>query len=141
MAFLIKQSQSQRSSAHVGTGLALVNQWIHVSTPTRTQPASTTDVIFKVRGGRGRVHLLLGEVTTVLEGTDSVTKYSSQKLDAAMTATVGTAVDIASTLDTSSFEVGSLLVIEGDGTAFVKSNAGAAFLGASGEVGPWIAPR
>ena len=139
MAFLVKSTNASRSSGNTGTGEALLDQWIHVSTPARTIPATTTDVIFKVRGGRVLVKLLLGEVTTVIEGTDPVLKVSSQKLDAAMTATVGTAVDIASTVDVSSDEVGSLWIVEGDLTALLNPNAGGG--GLVSAHGQWIAPR
>ncbi len=77
------------------------------------------------------IKLLLGEVTTVIAGTDPILKVTSVP-------TTGTAIDIASTVDISSLEVGGLLVVEGDGTAIVKSNAGAAYLAAG--VGLWVCP-
>jgi hypothetical protein len=67
------------------------------------------------------VHLLLGEVTTVIEGTDPILKVSVSSLTDA-SALQGTAYDIASTLDISSDEVGTLYAVEGDGTAIISGN-------------------
>ena len=139
MALLIKNTNVGRSAGNFPTGQATLDQLIHVLTSARSLPQSTTDVIFKVRGGRVWVRLLIGEVTTVIQGTDPVLKVSSQKLDAAMTATVGTTYDIASTLDLSSDEVGTIYTVEGDGTAIVSPQvAGAGYFGA---LDGFIAPR
>ena len=90
-----------------------------MSRPTLALPQTTTQQIFRIYGGRVHVKLLLGEVTTVIEGTDPVLKVSYAALtDAA--ALVGTAYDIGATLDMSSDEVGTLYSVEGDGSAIIS---------------------
>jgi hypothetical protein len=139
MAFLIKRGTRQSaSSASVG-GQAVVEQLVQVSRPSLALPQSTTEQLFRVRGGRVKVKALLGQVaTTAIQSTDPVMKVSSKALDTA-SAAVGTAVDVASTVDTSSLEIGGTVFVEGDGTALVKANAGATFIGTNS--GEWIAPQ
>ena len=84
-----------------------------------TLPATTTQTIFTVTGGRVLVTLLLGEVTTIIQAQANNLKVTSAP-------TVGTAVDLASNLDVNGKEAGTLLLVEGDGTALVGANAGAA---------------
>ena len=84
------------------------------------------------------VRLVLGQVTTVMSATATNLKVTSKALDASSSA-VGTAVDVAANVAVTSKEVGALYVVEGDGTAGVVTNAGAA-LPASG-VAFWIAPQ
>ena len=100
----------------------LVRQWTHVAKTSATVPASTTQNIFTVTGGRVIVHLLLGEVTTIIQAQADNLKVTSAS-------TVGTAVDLASNLDINAKEAGTLLLVEGDGTALVGANAGAALSG------------
>lgn len=99
---------------------------IHVARATATLPQSATGHLFTV-AGRVFVSLLFGQVTTAIQSTDPVAKVT-------LTPTVGTAIDVASTVDLSSLEVGGFIFVEGDGTALVKSNAGGAF-SALGSVG------
>ena len=120
MAFLIKSSR-QQSSGPSNAGTALVSQFIKVSRPGLTLPATTTEQLFRVYGGRVFVRFLIGEVTTVIEGTDPVLKVSVSSLTDA-SALQGTAYDIASTLDISSDEVGTMYAVEGDGTAIISGN-------------------
>jgi hypothetical protein len=87
-----------------------------------TLPATTTQTIFTVTGGRCLVTLLLGEVTTIIQAQATTLKVTSAP-------TVGTAVDLTATLDVNAKEVGTLLLVEGDGTALVGANAGAALSG------------
>lgn len=96
---------------------------IHVAKAAASLPQTGTQHLFTITGGRVLVRLLFGEVTTAIEATNPVAKITS-------TPTTGTAVDVASTVDISSLEAGGLLVVEGDGTAMVKGNAGAAFFAA-----------
>lgn len=117
---------------------AVVGQFQHVSRPSGTVAQTTTQNIFQVRGGRVMVRGLLGEVTTVIGSTTENIKVTSTAKNNAGT-TVGTAVDVASNVDTNALEVGGKLWVEGDGTALVKSNAGAAFIGANS--GCWVAPQ
>jgi hypothetical protein len=81
--------------------------------------ASPGEALFTITGGRVLVTRLVGEVTTTaIEGTNPVLSVTSAP-------TVGTAVVLASTVDASSLEIGGFLSVEGDGSALVKSNAGA----------------
>lgn len=111
-------------------GYSVLDSYIRVTRPAQALPQTATESLFKVSGGRILVKKLIAEVTTIIQSTDPVLKVSGiRKTDVTFTSTVGTAVDIASTVDLSSLEVGGLVFIEGDGTAAVKSNAGAAFVG------------
>lgn len=109
-------NQSQLDAA------GLLNLGIHVSKASASLPQSATGNLFTVAGGRVIIRRMIGQVTTAIQSTDPVAKITS-------TPSSGTAVDVASTVDLSSLEVGGLIVVEGDGTALVKSTAGAAFLG------------
>lgn len=139
MAFAIKNRSFRNvSGSQSQQGYAILDQDIHVQTAGRTIPATTTDQIFRVRGGRVLVKRLVGEVTTVIQAQADNLKVSSKKLDNSSVA-VGTAVDVASNLDITTMEVGGFYFVEGDGTAGVKSTAGAAFVGPNS--GSWIAPQ
>lgn len=138
MAFMLKNRMQASGSSASRQGYATVDQWIQVSTPARVLPATTTDQIFRVRGGRVLVRAVVGECTTVCSGTATNLKVTSKKLDNS-SAAVGTAVDVAVNAAITSKEVGSFYFVEGDGTAGVVTNAGAA-LPASGTA-IWIAPQ
>jgi hypothetical protein len=130
MAFLVKNHKS-RAGGVTNSGEAVLEQMIKVSRPALTLPATTTQQLFRVYGGRVLVKLLVGEVTTVIEGTDPVMKVSvSSVTDAG--ALQGTAYDIASTLDISSDEVGTMYGVEGDGTAITSGGQVSASLEAFG---------
>jgi hypothetical protein len=137
MAFIVKNS-TRRSGGVTRQTDNVLDQYIHVACPTRTVPATTTDQIFRVKGGRVLVKALVGEVTTAIQNQADNMKVSSKKLDAA-SAAVGTAVDVASNVDIANRELGGMYFVEGDGTAGVLSNAGAAFIGTNS--GNWIAPQ
>src|SRR3990167_2752736 len=123
MALLLKNVNVGRSSGPTaGAGQSVLNQWIHVARPTLDLPQTTTEQLFRVYGGRVLVHLLIGEVTTVIQGTDPVPSIRASRLDAAG-ALVGTADEVASTPDISSDEVGTVYVIEGDTTAILSTQA------------------
>lgn len=83
-----------------------------------TLPATTTQDIFTITGGRVWVTCLVGEVTTVCSATATNLKVTSVP-------TTGSAVDIASNLAIASFEAGAILVVEGDGTALIGTSTGA----------------
>lgn len=138
MALLIKNHTTSASASSSTQGSAVLDQEIKVSVPARTIPATTTDQIFRVKGGRVLVKRLLGTVTTVIQTQADNMKVSSKQLDAA-SAAVGTAVDVAANVDITAREVGGMYFVEGDGTAGVLSNAGAAFVGTNS--GQWIAPQ
>lgn len=137
MAFLVKNS-TRRSGGVTRQTDNVIDQYIHVACPSRTIPATTTDQIFRVKGGRVKIRNLVGEVTTAIQNQLNNMKVSSKKLDAS-SAAVGSAVDVAANVDVANREVGGFYFVEGDGTAGVLSNAGAAFIGANS--GEWIAPQ
>lgn len=120
-------------------GKEVVRSVIHVARGALSLPQTTTQLLFKVSGGRILVHLLLLEVTTVIQSSDPVLKVSASKLNAALDTLVGTAYDIASTLDISSDEVGTMYTVEGDGTALVSPQVAGAGYGAQGV--KWICPQ
>ena len=95
---------------------------IQIVKATATPPATTTQNLFTIAGGRCLVLLLLGEVTTIIQAQACNLKVTSAP-------TTGTAVDLASNLDINAKEAGTLLLVEGDGTALVGANAGAALSG------------
>lgn len=132
MALLIKNQKQQRADQPV------LQQWIQATRPALLLPATTTEQLFRVFGGRVLIHMFVGEVTVVLDATDPVVKISSQKLSNAA-ATVGTAVDIASTANLASLEVGGNVNVLGSGAALIKTNAGGA-ISTLGRI-PWIAPQ
>ena len=102
----------------------------HVARSTAALPQSTTGNLFTVSGGRVLVTMLFGQVTTAIQATDPVAKITS-------TPTTGSAVDIASTVDLSSLEIGGLIIAEGDTTALIKVNGGG---GGPANFMPWICP-
>lgn len=140
MALLVKNVNVGRTSGPTtGAGQSVLGQYIHVLRPAALVPQTTTDIIFRVYGGKVLVHLLWGEVSGVaISSTDPVLKVSSKALDATSTA-VGTAVDVASTVSIASLEIGGNVTVLGSGAALVKNNAGAG-IATLGRI-PWIAPQ
>lgn|SRR3990167_5429675 len=136
MAFLIK-SNSQANAGPSNPGAAVLNQWIHVARAAQALPQTTNEVVFQVYAGRVLVHLLIAEVTTVIEGTDPVSTVVAARQDAAG-ALVGTVYVVASSLDMSSDEVGTIYTVEGDGSAIISPQlAGSGY----GQPQPWVMPR
>jgi hypothetical protein len=88
--------------------------------------SSGNQTLFTISRGRIFVTLLLGEVTTVFQNSDPVLTVFADP-------TSGVDVSLASTVDTSSLQAGGFLIVEGDGSALVKSNAGAAIVPAQHE--------
>ena len=95
---------------------------IHVAKSAATLPATTTQNIFTVAGGRVLLVALIGEVTTIIQAQACNLKITSAP-------TTGTAVDLASNLDINAKEAGTILLSELDGTALVGANAGAGLSG------------
>lgn len=120
-----QMNQSQRDAS------SLLTLGTHVVKSSASLPQTATQHLFVIAGGRVLITLLFGEVTTIIQSSDPVLKITS-------TPTTGTAVDVASTVDASSLEVGGFLTVEGDGTALIKGNAGAGLPG-TGQ-GKWICP-
>lgn len=88
-----------------------------VSKTAAVLPATSTQNIFTIAGGRVLVTYLIGEVTTVCSAT-------ATNLKATSVPTVGTAADIAANLAIASLELGTILVVEGDATAIIGVSAG-----------------
>jgi len=103
-----------------------------VEKASATLPATSTQNLFTIAGGRVMVTALIGEVTTVVQAQANNLKVTSVP-------TTGSAVDIASNLDINGFEAGALLVVEGDGTALIGTSAGAGFAPALNAL-PFILP-
>lgn len=91
--------------------------WKKASKLTATLPATTTQNIFTVSGGRVLVYALVGQVTTVNSATATNLKVTSVP-------TTGTAADIAANLAIASLEAGTIYVVEGDATALIGVSAG-----------------
>lgn len=138
MAFLVKNSNKQRTAGPAGNGQAVLEQWIHIVRPALTIPQSTNEQLFRIYGGKILVHLLLGTVTTLMGATNGQLTIDGYQLSDAA-AVVGSVKAIAATADTADDEVGGMYVVEGDGSAFVLSTAGAAYIGSQN--GKWIMPQ
>src|SRR5262245_30614746 len=95
-------------------------------------PATGNQTIFTISGGRCMVSLLLGQVTTVCDATATNLKVTSVP-------TVGSAVDVAANLAIASFELGAILVVEGDGTAIIGTATGSGFAPATAQIN-WVVP-
>lgn len=141
MALILKDvKRPSGSSGRFGT----VDQWIQVTQANQTTgaglalPASTTGQLFRVRGGRCLVQMIIGEVTTIIQAQATTLKLSSKKLDNSSVA-VGTAVDICATVDGNAKEVGSLYIPLGSGAAAIWSNAGAG-IATLGRI-PFVVPQ
>ena len=132
MAFLIKNQARLPASGPNSATPILLSQWIHVAKASATVPATTTQNLFTISGGRCLVKLLLGEVTTIIQTQANNLKVTSVP-------TTGSAVDVATDLNISAFEAGALLVAEGDGTALIGTSAGAGFAPALNAL-PWVVP-
>jgi len=97
--------------------IGTVQMGFKVSKASATLPATTTQNIFTVSGGRVMVQALVGEVTTIFGAT-------ATNLKATSVPTTGTAADIAANLAIANLELGTILVVEGDATAMIGVSAG-----------------
>jgi hypothetical protein len=138
MAFIVKNAPTSRMGSAAGTGFSYIQQYTHVVRPGQVLPATTTDIIFRVFGGRVLVHRLVGEVTTICSATATNLKVTGKKLDAS-SAVVGTAVDICANAAVTSKEVGASFTVLGSGAAAIVSNAGAGI--ATLGLIPFVAPQ
>lgn len=77
-----------------------------------TLPASTTDNLFTIAGGRVLITKFVGEVTTIVEVQACNTKVNNNP-------TVGTTVILATNVDITGAEAGATFTVEGDATALV----------------------
>lgn len=90
-----------------------------VNKASATLPATATQDLFVITGGRILLTGIVGEVTTIVQAQACNTKLIS-------TPTVGTAVDLCAVLSITGDEVGCLYGITGTfATAMVGANAGA----------------
>lgn len=104
-----------------GAQLRLITQGTIVSRATATLPATTSQNIFTVSGGRVLLLFLVGEVTTIIQAQATTVKVTS-------TPTTGSAIDMSSTgTDINALEVGGRIALANPpaaATALVKTNAG-----------------
>lgn len=131
MAFLGKNTgpASRYSNGHQ----PVLEQWIRVSRATDSLPATTTETLFNVRGGRVLMKAMIGEVTTVIQ-------TQACNLSVNVDSDAGASDVLASTLDISADAVGTYYGIEGDGTAVEDTGIGWGRIATSGGVviGPGI---
>jgi hypothetical protein len=98
-----------------------IGKGFRVNRATANFPAAALvagEPLFTIAGGLVLITRFFGEVTTAIEATDPVLSLTTAP-------TTGSAVVIASTVDSKSAEIGGFLSIEGDGSAIVLSVAGA----------------
>jgi len=127
MSHLLKTQRGTR------VGRPIVPSWTHVQRVTTALPATTTDAIFTVSGGRVLVQALIGEVTTVIQ-------TQACNLKVTINPTTGTSGDVAADLNISADEVGALYLVAGDGSALDGGTAGGAFVAAGSSVTPFVVP-
>lgn len=102
-----------------GYALTQVEYGVRSDKATANLPASTIGTIFTVAGGRVIIRALLGEVTTIIQAQATTLKVTS-------TPSVGTAVDLCTTVDINALEVGGRVALPSSvGSALTKANAGA----------------
>ena len=119
-----------RRQESVRVGKATVRDWAHAEVHPADLPATVAEATFNVNGGEVLVHLMYGRVTTVIQTQTCNTKVT-------LNPTTGTSGDVASNLDITADEVGTIYVVEGDGTALVGATAGTTW-GAAGLPHPFI---
>lgn len=108
---ILKGQQGKRK------GLTLGRSWVHVECHPADLPASVAEATFNVNGGEVLVHLMYGRVTTVIQTQTCNTKVT-------LNPTSGTSGDVASNLDITADEEGTIYRVEGDGTALIGVTAG-----------------
>ena len=108
---LLKGQQGKRK------GLTLGRSWVHVDVHPADLPQTAAEATFNVNGGEVLVHLMYVRVTTVIQTQANNTKVT-------LNPTTGPSADVASNLDITADEVGTIYIVEGDGTALIGVNAG-----------------
>jgi hypothetical protein len=129
MAFSSYVVKSQRNRPAAGE--AVVRSWIHTKSAA-VAPTAAAVTKFTITGGRIIVHFLIGEVTTIMQASACNTKVT-------INPTTGTSADVASNLDVTGDEAGTLYKVEADGTALVGTDAGTGWA-AAGLPNPFIVP-
>ena len=124
MAVLLKGQVGKRPGVNLG------RSWKHIAMHPAALPQTAAVATFNVNGGEVLVHLLYGRVTTVIQ-------TQTDNLKVTLNPTTGTSGDVASNLDITADEAGTIYVVEGDGTALVGATAGTTW-GAAGLPHPFI---
>ena len=103
------------------SAVRLISEGILVQRATATLPATTSQNIFTISGGRILLVALIGEVTTAIQAQSTTVKVTS-------TPTTGSAIDMsAATTDINALEIGGRITLANPpaaATALVKTNAG-----------------
>ena len=100
-----------------GLNRPLGRSWRHARIHPAALPQTAAVATFNVNNGEILVHLLYGRVTTVIQ-------TAANNLKVTLNPTTGTSADVASNLDITADEVGTIYIVEGDGTALIGVNAG-----------------
>lgn len=116
MAFLLKNSSVAARRATNGFA-PVVHQWLRVSRAAATVPATATETIFNVEGGRIALLALVGEVTTAIQ--NQVCTLTVQ-----VDSDAGAADDFGAAVSIANLGVGTMLSVEGDGTAGLTAGIG-----------------
>jgi hypothetical protein len=116
MAFLVKNTGNP-STRYSNGDSPVVEQLIRVSRATDSLPATATETIFTVSGGRILLKGLIGEVTTAIQN-------QACNLSVVVDSTAGAADDLASVVSVANLGVGVLFSVEGDGTALLAGGIG-----------------
>ena len=111
-------------------GITLARSWTHTVCHPSNLPTTIAEATFNVNVGEVLVHLMYGRVTTLIQTQACNTKVT-------LNPTTGTSGDVASNLNITADEVGTLYLVEGDGTALVGVTAGGSFF-AVGTPNPFI---
>lgn len=115
MAIVLKNSPVRHRSTD-GSHPRLA-QTVKISRATASLPATATQTIFTVSGGRILLKALIGEVTTAIQA-------QACNLSVNCNPTVGGTSVIASAVDINADEVGTTYGVEGDGSALVATSSG-----------------
>jgi hypothetical protein len=95
---------------------------LRVDGAAKSLPASTTQVVFTVTGGRVLITAMIATVTTAIQAQANAMKYTGTPL-------AGTAVDLCTTAETNNAELGAKFVLPAAvGSALAKTLNGAANL-------------
>ena len=101
-----------------GLNRPLGRSWRHATIHPAALPQTAAVATFNVNNGEILVHLMYGRVTTVIAST------ATKNMKVTLNPTAGTSGDVASNLDIEADEVGTLYIVEGDGSALIGVNAG-----------------
>jgi hypothetical protein len=118
MAFIVKNAGSLTAARRQTDGTPpILSQIIRASRATDTLPATATETIFEVEGGRILLYALVGEVTTAIQNQVCT-------LAIAVDSDAGAADDLASAVSVANLGVGTYITPEGDGTAGLTAGIG-----------------